>query len=48
MDKETSDYLKNWGHLPFWYDMEGFEKRVKLIEEHGYNKGMKLFLQNGK
>ena len=33
MDIETKHYLKIWGHLPFWEDMEGFNKRVKIAEE---------------
>ena len=40
---ECERYEKAWGHKPSWDDEEGFEQRVKLIEEHGYNEGMKIW-----
>ena len=33
MDRETSDYLKRWGHLPFCEDIQGFRERVKIMEK---------------
>ena len=32
-DYSPSSYLTLWGHLPFWEDIEGFNKRVKEMEE---------------
>ena len=51
MDYSPENYFKTWGHYPFFDDPdpEGFNKRVKIIEKHGYNKGMEIIKeQDGK
>ena len=42
MEQETKHYLERWGHLPFWDDFEGFNKRVKLEVEKYFNKRVKM------
>ena len=32
-DYSPSSYLALWGHLPFWEDIEGFNKRVKEAQD---------------